>query len=427
MFFGIKLLVATGFTIWCINWLKVANNSVELKLVVSVFMLRLLLASLHEVTYVQIVGGLSVNSLFSLMFTIITTVFLIYRRYPLITSKKLWSVKLYIFLLIMTGLFMDIAPVLVEVAKWLLFINIVVLLSLSYKKDGVQSVFWVLTKVYLFPVFLLMLSILLGVSKASEADGSTSYVGGFYHEAVFSVLVFTSLFVTLMTAILNKVKFTGVVILLIFYGFLLLMINYRTTVLAYLVLTVVGGVVGFLRLERSRKLILFFLFSCVVVGVGGEISLGERFEEIPLVLDMASDLMVPYEQYYVEDAKLFSGRLYIWSQYITAWSEGSYFNQVLGFGAGSWSKYFDVYAHNTFVSILFESGVFGVVLITSLFLAVSISLVNGVSADVGMVAVSTMVGFWILNIATMPLWQVEGVLLFSLIISLEGEGKYGRK
>src|SRR4030095_505756 len=41
------------------------------------------------------------------------------------------------------------------------------------------------------PLILQALSIILGISKGSEATGSVSYVGGYNHEAGFSVILAT--------------------------------------------------------------------------------------------------------------------------------------------------------------------------------------------------------------------------------------------
>ena len=108
----------------------------------------------------------------------------------------------------------------------------------------------------------------------------------------------------------------------------------------------------------------------------------------------------------------------IWNQYITTWSEGTLTEKLLGYGPGSWQDYFTLYAHNTFVSALFEWGVVGLAILLFVFFTVLLRLLKISLHPNGYTAFSILSGFIVLNLATMPLWQIEGMLLFSVLIAV---------
>ena len=112
---------------------------------------------------------------------------------------------------------------------------------------------------------------------------------------------------------------------------------------------------------------------------------------------------------------MFSGRAFIWSQYLTAWLRGDTIVFLFGLGPDAWQGVFTVYAHNTFVSYLYEYGLFGLLGITVVFGAY-FSLALSLTGSVRRLSVISAFSFLILNLATMPLWQVEGNLLFAILL-----------
>lgn len=424
MFLGVKLVVLLVYLFIGYKWNQKNNTSLALKIVFWVVLLRLMLSSMHEITFLGVVAGQSLISLFSLAFAGLTTLYLLYYKIPIVRSRILWPVKILVVVLIVSGMINSPISAVSEIVKWVLLINLVLLLIISIKENGSDQVFYGLAVSYLYPVSLLILSILLRESKASEADGSTSYIGGAYHEAGFSVVIFSAGAIFLFLA--NVLRKSGLIQVFIVLGMLLMLVlvNYRTTFLAALAFVAMYSVFKFLSAKQWQKSITIaaILFAIpalpALLSLISSGSLYERFEEIPVFVEQVGELMVPYDYYYEEDGKFFSGRLMIWNQYITTWSEGTLTEKLLGYGPGSWQDYFTLYAHNTFVSALFEWGVVGLAILLFVFFTVLLRLLKISLHPNGYTAFSILSGFIVLNLATMPLWQIEGMLLFSVLIAV---------
>lgn len=424
MFLGVKLVVLLAYLFIGYKWNQKNNTSLALKIVFWVILLRLMLSSIHEVTFLGVAAGQSLISLFSLAFAGLTTLYLFYYKIPIVQSKILWPVKTLIVVLIVSGLVNSPMSAVAEIVKWVLLVNLVLLFIVSISQNGIEKVLYGLAVCYLYPVILLILSVLLGESKASEADGSTSYIGGAYHEAAFSVVIFSAGAIFLLLA--NVIRKSGLAQVSIVLATLvmLLLVNYRTSVLAALAFFSVYSFFKFLAIKQWQKAIVIIVVLTalpvlpIILNHVLSGSLYERFEEVPKFVEQVGELMVPYDYYYEEDGKFFSGRLMIWNQYITTWSEGSLGQIALGFGPGSWSNYFRVYAHNTFVSALFEWGIIGLVVLFFVFFTVLLRLLKNSLHPIGYTSFSILSGFIVLNLATMPLWQIEGMLIFSILVAV---------
>ncbi|MAE35874.1 MAG: hypothetical protein CMH97_11740 [Oceanospirillaceae bacterium] len=424
MFLGVKFVVLLVYLFIGYKWNQKNNTSLALKIVFWVVLLRLMLSSMHEITFLGVVAGQSLISLFSLAFAGLTTLYLLYYKIPIVRSRILWPVKILVIVLIVSGMINSPISAVSEIVKWVLLINLVLLFIISMNENGTKKVFYGLAVCYLYPVILLILSVLLRESKASEADGSTSYIGGAYHEAAFSVVIFSAgaIFLLLATA-LQKPRVVQAFVILVML-FMLILVNYRTTLLAALAFVAVYSIFKFLSARQLQKSIMIVAILTAIPALPALMSLMssgslyERFEEIPVFVEQVGELMVPYDYYYEEDGKFFSGRLMIWNQYITTWSEGTLTEKLLGYGPGSWQDYFTLYAHNTFVSALFEWGVVGLAILLFVFFTVLLRLLKISLHPNGYTAFSILSGFIVLNLATMPLWQIEGMLLFSVLIAV---------
>jgi hypothetical protein len=289
----------------------------------------------------------------------------------------------------------------------------------SIKYDGMVKVLRVISIAYLYPVILLILSIILGVSKATEIDGSISYVGGYYHEALVSVLILSAMSIFILLATEQDKEFKKLY-LLSFFLFLLVMINYRTTLLASLF---VGVFVLFAIYKNtqiiSNKISMVLLVIMVALGITmfAPTHLFERFQEIPDAISQYPRFLTFPEYYSKEDQNFFSGRIYIWSTYISDALDGTDIQLFFGQGMGAWKESFVVYAHNTFVSFFYELGLLG-------FGMFSLLIVNGYrrilkikQSNFSLSLCGIYSAFFVLNLGTMPLWSVEGIILFSLIIA----------
>ncbi len=423
MFFGVKLVVLLAYLFIGYKWNQKNNTSLALKIVFWVVLIRLILASLHEVTFSSVIAGQSLISLFSLFFVSITGFYLAYIKYPVFRSKSLLSVKLFILVLAISGMLSSILPALVEVIKWVLMINVIYLIYISSNTDGLNVTIKALVLAYIYPVILLILSIAFGEVKASEADGSRSYIGGFSHEASFSVVIYTTTALLLMYASIVNYSLARRMTLFVVMIFALLLVNYRTTFLAGAASFIVYYLCVWLRSGKNFQaisvlLVVVFLGALPFLSMGVSGTWSDRFSEIPLFFEQLDKLLVPYDYYYDEDGKFFSGRLMIWNQYLVTWYEAGLKEHLIGFGPGGWKDIFSVYAHNTFVSILFELGAVGFIISAAVFTSSLYIILKCSNPALNTTIFPFFVGFLVLNLATMPLWQIEGMLLLGLMLSL---------
>jgi len=119
-------------------------------------------------------------------------------------------------------------------------------------------------------------------------------------------------------------------------------------------------------------------------------------------------------EYSEADKQLLSARGYIWSGYIYGYLDGTAKNHLIGFGPNSWRLVFDVYAHNTLISALYEYGPLGVlsmILLWTTMLMAAIRVRHGPRVSL----VAAHLGFIILNMATMPHFMIEGDILYGII------------
>ncbi|WP_457094485.1 O-antigen ligase family protein, partial [Microvirga sp. P5_D2] len=200
----------------------------------------------------------------------------------------------------------------------------------------------------------------------------------------------------------------------------LLLANYRTSLLA--ALPIIAATIFFGAIRRISPqgrpfagIMVVCLAGLVLVYVS-QSALQQRFTDLSVVLSSSAELLKPPEYYTDAESDLLSARAIIWSRYITAYLHGSITNLAFGFGPDSWERAFTLYAHNTFVSTLYETGVSGLAAMVLLF-ALSFRLVMRTSWSRRPLILGAYLGFLALNLATMPFWQIEGMVLLALTLA----------
>src|SRR5262249_36798629 len=194
--------------------------------------------------------------------------------------------------------------------------------------------------------------------------------------------------------------------------------NYRTALLAAAVPASSLAISKLLEKFIPKQRATVFVFLAVVtvfVFVGVGILVQERFADLGTVLDKGASLIKPAEHFTIEDKRLFSGRLYVWSQYIEAYLDGDIVNNLVGFGPDAWVGRFSTYAHNTFISYLYEFGLFG---LAGLIWILSSNFLTALRAEDNErpMLLSWHIGFVVLNLSTMGLWTLEGAILYALLL-----------
>lgn len=382
----------------------------------SILLLRFFLSAFHEITFVPLIMGLSINAIFSIL-TVLISLF--------IMPRYLWSLKLllpiYAFIgsLLVSSLLNDeVIAGISTLFKWLYLCVVTLLTYHTIKLHGITTTLKTLLIPYLFPVILLVLSILLSNAKQTELDGSISYIGGYNHEAVFSVMIFTFL---MLISLRDKASIRYQPIIFFFALTCLYLINYRTALLASVPIVLLFYWDYSVRLiHPSMQLVVRLLIALLIIlliAVSLPL-LSERFIDIPTaIMDMGN--LISSDIYYTRDQqRLFSGRIYFWSQYLTTYSEAPLKQLLFGFGPDSWKQYFSLYAHNTYVSYIFEFGIIGLsAFLFVLFLPLS-QLILQPNSALRTKLLAAFVGFLILNMATMPIWQIEGLMLLGILLGV---------
>lgn len=427
---SLKILVAIAVFLVALRHFRKSQVSLAMQFLFFLLFVRMLLAAFHSITFSPVVGTLSLISVSSIL-----SVGLCFLVLPLVkpANKSLYVlprafVFIYAFIALMffsTALNGELKAGLPSLLKWVYLLQLIMLFGYVLELDGLKKTVQTLLIIYAFPALMLLFSIFLGVSKRSELDGSTSFVGGFFHEAVYSTLILTAAFYALVYACVyaNRRNLSVVVIGVIgFFAFS--MINYRTTMIAFLVMMMA---LCFGLIKQAKPLPRSFFTILILLGALGlsvidvsNLDLGEareRFADLPSVVSNAAELMTYPENYSRDERRLFSGRLYIWSDYVSQANEGNVPQILVGRGMESWKDYFEKYAHSTFVSFYFELGLIGLLTFLVILTVLYRRLSRMVSVDLRTVSIAFFVAFIVLNMGTMPMWSIEGLYAFAFLIA----------
>lgn len=371
---------------------------------------RYTLGSLHELTYQEAVPGLRWVAIGSLLSIAIGLVVLDKRR---IFSKPFVPVAIIIGLMIVSaiinqGLLLAVDPIL----RFLFFVLTAVALWQALETHG-SAVLRRLLFVFVQPMVFLAASLALGIAKSGELDGSISYIGGYLHEELFSLILVTGLLVAVLTSRVERWVRISVIVLSIVGIYLT---QYRTSILAVIPMMLAVAFIAVPRAFRARQRLLVRI---AVTSIGGILivlaafAVGPRFSELSAISDSRS-LIKPPEAFSWEDQRVLSARPYIWSQYLYAYSDSPTLQKVIGHGPDSWEGRFPLYAHNTIISFLYELGVLGVGALLLLWL-VMLRLALRADPPYRAVLVAGHASFVLLSMATMPQWQIEGNICYGLL------------
>ncbi len=373
---------------------------------------RYLASAHHAITFKASPIGMSWNALGSSA-VFLSGLLLIQRRH--LALKPLIPCYILIAAVVASGLVNRDVPGIVDVVVkfgYLAIITISVYEGLCAL--GEERMMNLLLWSAVIPLLFQALSIAFYVVKASEADGSTSYIGGYNHEAAFSIVLATCFVIGCFASGL-RFWVRNAILLVLLGG--MLAANYRTTILAFAPLAFAQfnlDVLG--RFTRRQRVFLTVVILAVsgLAAMGAAWMLRDRFLDLVTALQSIDDLMKRQIFYTADERQLLSARPYIWSGYIYGWLDGGTRNLLAGFGPNSWVGIFPVYAHNTLVSTLYEYGVIGVAAISLMWawmLSAALRIKNGPKGKL----IAAHISFFLLNMATMPLWMIEGNILYGII------------
>jgi hypothetical protein len=374
---------------------------------------RYLATFFHDYTTRSLVAGQSLNSFVTLL---LTAFLLVICSRDLLRFRLVLPVYLFIGALLLSGIWnLEVAGTINAVIRQCLFLGMMLLVTTaidSEPKDG--SVSKAALAAFIIPLFYQLVSVVLRLGKASESDGSVSYIGGYVHEGVFSIMLLTALVFVSITAGMSWRKRTFYMSL-IFVA--LIFANYRTAVVSALPLLLTNLVFGSATQVRSslaNYVRSAALLGTICMGILLAILLSQRMADIGTILSSGGILIKPPSEFASDDRGLLSGRLLIWSDYIYTTIRSDMSHLMFGFGPDSWQKTFSLYAHNVYVSYVYEIGVIGLLIYCYLLLHFA-WLAFRARRDKRWQLVGAHCSYAILGLGTMPTFTIEGVILYAVI------------
>lgn len=404
------LLPATVlFAVATLYWILTTRGRAARYLIFACWF-RYTLSSLHEYTYHEAFAGLRWIAIGTLISIGAGIVVLDKRRFfarPIIPVFLICGVMVISAIVNQTG-----SEAFDPILRFIFFAITAVALWQALETNG-SVILKRLLFVFAQPILYQIASILLGVVKSGELDGSTSYIGGFYHEEVFSLILATCFLVAMFAPRIGRL--TRLLLCIIsFVGVYLA--NYRTTMLGIAPIAIVGLMLvvprAFHRKQRGLIRIAVGIAGAGLIFVGFTLE-ENRFSDLAAI-SQGTALIKPPESFTYAEQRVLSSRPYIWSKYLYAYGEAPPVQKIIGFGPDSWQGTFPLYAHNTAVSFLYELGIAGVAAIFLLWFMMlrQALLADGESRPL---LIAGHASFFMLNMATMPHWQIEGNIFYGLL------------
>ncbi len=411
---GYLLYPVAGLSAIIISYVMARTRDRAASFAIGAAWLRYMMAAFHTSTYRPLLAGISANAVASIGVFLVGLLAINWRHLAL---RYLVPVYAVIGIALLSALVnRNVGGGLITVVTkfgYFIVVMLSVFGAMSKAKSGafLSSFLWAFAPVLVFQ----LLSVVLGVSKRTETDvNAASFIGGYGHEAVFSVILATCLTVACFNDRLNKYLKNGIIGACILG---ILLANYRTTLVAVAPLLLMyfgfSTLQRFPRRERPFVVSGLIVMSAIALGLAS-LLFAERFQDVTIATSGDVNFFKPPEQYTVEETRLLSGRPRIWSMYIYGWLRGDTINHIIGFGPESWGSRFSVYAHNTLVNYLFEYGGVGVVGLLFLWFSMLASALRIRHPHRGVV-VGAHLSFLMLNMSTMPMWMIEGNILYGVI------------
>lgn len=372
---------------------------------------RYLAAAHHAVTFMASPIGMSWNAIGSSAVFLMGFVLIKVRHLLL---KQLIPFYLLVAAVVLSALANRNIPGMVDVVVkygYLIIITIAVYEALT--RMGEQRAMALLLWAMVTPVLFQVLSIAFHITKGSEADGSISYIGGYHHESPFSIVLATG-FVIACFATGMKVWTRGTILMVLLVG--LVLANYRTVLIAIAPLAFVQFNLDFIGRFPKRQRIIIGIAILAVSSLGALAAawmMRERFADLVTVLSDPGALIKEPQYYTPDERRLMSGRAYIWAAYIDGYLDGGTKTLLVGYGPSAWVGKFTIYAHNTLVSTLYEYGIFGVLAMISVWVSMFVAALR-VEGPRGKL-LTAHASFFLLNMATMPHWMLEGNILYGVL------------
>lgn len=382
------------------------------KFVVFAVGARFVLSALHEITYKPSPLGLSWNALGSITVCALG-LFALRRRF--VFSPGLLPFYPILIIMILSGLInFQPAPLASVITKFAYLIVLMLATADAIEDVGGEYLCKKLITPIILPLVLQAFSVLLGWSKPGEDGGAASYIGGFNHEAGFSMMIASGVLIACLMPSSRLRPFFLKIVVLVSSVFLA---NYRTVIIGLMPLICVTIAAKGQRrfVSKQRGIVLGVLIIILASGVTvGSISDSDRFSDLGVAFSEGTSLIKRPQDFSTEDRRLMSGRPMIWSWYFYGWYDADVKQKVVGFGPETWTEAFKLYAHNTLISALYETGISGVIATCLLWAWMLLLAILGRGGQRA-VLIAGHISFFVLNMATMPMWMIEGMIFYAIL------------
>jgi O-antigen ligase len=390
------------------------SQSVALSYLLFAFWVRYALSALPAITHPKVVAGFSINALGTLL--IVALGFLIVPK-RLFAMKLLGPFYIFIGLVLISGAINAETKGTIEASLRLCLLVLVQLSVIAaLLQVGWKRVLGSLMTVFILPVTLQAMSIAVGNSTESVDSLGRSFIGGYGHESGFAMILLT----LLLVAMFWQPRRPGPKVIVILWTIIGLgLANYRTGIISAVPIFLVIALAGFAASMNPRErtmgmaLVMITLTAAAATLLLSSSAVIERFTAITEIFEI-DFLKSPFE-YTRADQDMLTGRVYIWSLYLDGFQNAGLVQKLIGFGPESWSGTFEKYAHNTFISYLYEYGIFGLISFICYWIANIMVCLRAGDRSLTVKFIAAYGGFTVLNLATMPLWQISGVMFFGLL------------
>jgi hypothetical protein len=406
------LYVAAAILTALLGWVFWRTKCRIANFILFAIWMRYMMSAFHEVTFTASPIGLTWNALGS---SLIFCLGLLMIQTKALRLRFFLPVYVLVAVILISGIAnQEYAGTVNAIVKYGYFLVVAIGTCEALERHGEQRFMRVLLWAFAPLLVFQILSLALGVSKATEADGSVSFIGGYNHEASFSIALATCFVVAAFARNMNVVVKGGLLLALL-AG--LVLANYRTVMLAIVPIVVTQFALGttqlFSKAQQAAVGILMSIVCFFAVVVAGSF-LQERFQDIFTIVASGVSVIKPPAAFTLSDQGLLSGRAYIWSEYFYGYLAGTDAQKLIGLGPNSWVLAFRAYAHNTLVSQLYEYGILGVLALLYFWASM---LFAGLRVRRGprTMLIAAHLTFILLNMATMPLWMIEGYIFYAVI------------
>lgn len=387
-------------------------GSVAGAFVVVALWLRYTAGAYHLYMFKPLAGGLSGNALLSIGVTAFGLIFVV--RPANLALKWLLPVYALIALALVSAALNGDPAGGVNAAVKYAYMTVIIIAVFQALRCDPEARFLSWSMVAFLPLLMFQaLSLALHLPKGSEDGDGLVWIGGYNHEAAFSVAMMTGFLVGCFARSAPR----GVRVAFLTATFLgVLLAGYRTTILAFAPLalaTLLTGLTLSVRRDQRVPMAVTAAVTGVLLVSVGMLLYSAKFADLGAFLSDPGGLIKPPRDFDLLERQVMSARPLIWSSYIYAWADGTPLQHLLGFGPESWQGLFKVYPHNTLVGTLYELGWFGVAAMIALWTVMFATAATVRGERFKLLAAHF--AFFLLNMATMPFWQVEGLAMYGLL------------